>query len=193
MEASKKKKKPPGLGERIKKDLFAFFSESTIPGFQYVVRGQDWFERITWVVFLVFAFSATAYLVYHQLAYWDSHPVETTIDEVGLPVDQLPFPAITVCDKESLKMPRKNRWMLVEKILNSIELMSPKEMMKKMYPGDNLKGLLLDRSIIMMNIETSYNVYILKYRQCMSNEPISLLRWIMYSNFNGVRWNRRLR
>ena len=143
MEASKKKKKPLGLGERIKKDLVAFFSESTIPGFQYVVRGQDWFERITWVVFLVFAFSATVYLVYHQLVYWDTHPVETTIDEVGLPVDQLPFPAITVCDKESLKMPRKNRWMLVEKILNSIDLMNPKEILNKMYPGDNQKRIIL--------------------------------------------------
>ena len=62
--------------------------------------------------------------------------METTIDEVGLPVDQLPFPAITVCDKESLKMPRKNRWMLVEKLLNSLELINPMEILMKMYPGN---------------------------------------------------------
>ena len=73
---------------------------------------------------------------------WDSHPVETTIDEVGLPVDQLPFPAITVCDKASLKMPRKNRWMLVEKLLNSLELINPKEIIKKMYPSKYLEGFI---------------------------------------------------
>ena len=66
--------------------------------------------------------------------YWDDHPVETTIDKIGLPVHQLPFPAITVCDTASLKMPRKNRWMFVETLLNSLELSDPEEELKHMYP-----------------------------------------------------------
>ena len=129
---TKKRRKP---GRPMKNELASFFSESTIPGFRYVVQGRDWFERITWVVFLTLAFLGTGYIVVEQVRYWDSHPVETTIDEVGLPVDQLPFPAITVCDTDSLKMPRKNRWMFVEKLLNSLEFINPNEVLKRMYPG----------------------------------------------------------
>ena len=123
------------IGQRIKNELILFFSESTIPGFKYVVQGRNRVERIAWVFFLVFAFVCTGWIVIEQVHKWDSHPVETTIDEVGLPVDLLPFPAITVCDTESLKMPRKNRWMFVEKFLNSLELINPKEIYKNMYPG----------------------------------------------------------
>ena len=123
-------------GQQLKNDLVSFFSESTIPGFKYIVEGHNWLERLAWAFFLVLAFGWTGWICLQQVQYWDSHPVETTIDEVGLPVDQLPFPAITVCDKESLKMPRKNRWMLVEKLLNSLELINPKEILKKMYPGN---------------------------------------------------------
>ena len=122
-------------GKTIKKEIVAFFSESTIPGFKYVVQGRNLAERVAWVIFLAILFWATWYIVGKQLQYWDSHPVETTIDEVGLPVDQLPFPAITVCDTESLKMPRKNQWMFVEKFLNSLELINPKEILKRMYPS----------------------------------------------------------
>ena len=119
----------------MKKDLVTFFSESTIPGFRYIVHSRALLERIAWGVFLCLAFGCTGMIVVQQMQYWDSHPVETTIDEVGLPVDQLPFPAITVCDKASSKMPRKNRWMLVETLLNSLELINPSDIFKKMYPG----------------------------------------------------------
>ena len=41
----------------------------------------------------------------------------------------------------SLKMPRKNRWMLIEKLLNAMELVNPEEELKMMYPGKSLEEL----------------------------------------------------
>ena len=49
---------------------------------------------------------------------WSDIPLQTTIDKVSSPVEKLDFPAITVCDTESLQMPRRNRWMYLEKLLS---------------------------------------------------------------------------
>ena len=92
-------------------------------------------ERVTWSVFIVIAFGYSISTFNDAFEYWEKHPVETTIDEVGLPVHELPFPAITVCDTESLTMPRKNRWKFVEKLLNALELIDPEEELKNIYPG----------------------------------------------------------
>ena len=72
---------------------------------------------------------------------WEANPVETTIDEVGLPIQELQFPAITVVDTNSLKMPRRNRWMFLETLLNSLSLSNPSEQMSEMYPGKYTKKI----------------------------------------------------
>ena len=125
-----------GLVKVIKDEVIKFFSESTIPGFKYVVQGRDIFERVTWAVFIATAFLVARSTINDAFEDWDKNPVATTIDEVGLPVHELPFPAITVCDTGSLTMPRKNRWKFVEKLLNTLELIDPEEELKKIYPGE---------------------------------------------------------
>ena len=137
-----REEKKRGLWKALKDEVVTFFSESTIPGFKYVVQGRNRFERATWAVFIAAAFSVAIYGMKDAFEDWEKHPVETTIDEVGLPVHELPFPAITVCDTTSLTMPRKNRWKFVEKLLNSLELVDPEEELKRIYPGKCLQILL---------------------------------------------------
>ena len=127
-----------GFVKALKYEVRKFFSESTIPGFTYVVQGKDLFERVTWAVFVVTALLYAGYMINDAFENWDEHPVETTIDEVGLPVHEVPFPAITVCDTASLTMPRRNRWKFVEKLLNSLELEDPKEELKRIFPGKSI-------------------------------------------------------
>ena len=129
------KKHPPSLYKLAKKEIISFFAESNIPGFKYIVQSRALIERVAWAILLAFLFFVTGRIINSQWIYWKSNPVETTIDEVGLPVELLPFPAITVCDTESLKMPRKNQWMFVEKLLNSLELETPEKESKWIYPG----------------------------------------------------------
>ena len=124
----------------VKNEFTSFFSETTIPGLKNIVDSKALIERVAWAILLTLAFYLTGAIINRQWMYWRSNPVETTIDEVGLPVDLLPFPAITVCDTESLKMPRKNRWMFVEKLLNSLELEHPDAEIKGMYPGNLIEN-----------------------------------------------------
>ena len=134
-----RKNNPSPWYKLVKNEVTSFFSESTIPGFKNIVDSRALIERVSWSIVLALAFYLTGVIINRQWMYWRNNPVETTIDEVGLPVDLLPFPAITVCDTESLKMPRKNRWMFVEKLLNSLELEHPDEEIKGMYPGNLIK------------------------------------------------------
>ena len=140
------------LLQELKKDLAGYFRETTVHGFRYVVEGRNIFERLVWATFIILGFSYSIVTVYNAYQYWEDHPVEITIDAVGVPLQELPFPAITVCDTKSLQMPRKNRWMLLEKLLNSLELLNPKEQMKKMNPGmcdqSHFIGLKLDISLV---------------------------------------------
>ena len=124
------------LWQDLKKDLIGYFSETTVHGFRYVVEGRNIFERLLWVVFIVLGFSFSLMIISHAFISWNNNPVETTIDEVSVPVHVLPFPAITVCDTESLQMPRRNRWMFLEKLLNAVQLKSPGNLMKIIYPGN---------------------------------------------------------
>ena len=52
---------------------------------------------------------------------WNETPLQTTIEKVSMPIEDIEFPAVTVCDTESLQMPRRNRWMYLEQLLNWVD------------------------------------------------------------------------
>ena len=133
METGRRKRK--GWIKELRDGLQDYFSATTVHGFQYIAEGRNVFERSFWIVFIILGFSYGGYQIYSALSYWDEHPLQTTIDEIGLPVHELQFPAITVCDTESLKMPRRNRWMFVEQLLNGLELSDPEQEAKNMLSG----------------------------------------------------------
>ena len=126
----------------LKDDVVSYLSETTVHGFRYIVEGRNFLERLAWAIFIGFAFYFTVNKILEANTYWDTHPIETTIDEVGLPIHDLPFPAISISDPTPSTMPRKNRWMFVETLLNSLELVDLEEELKHMYPG-NIKEMVL--------------------------------------------------
>ena len=133
-------KRQQGLRRQLRKEVAGYFTETTVHGFRYIIEGRNVVERTIWGCFIFFGFFYSGFVMYDALQYWESHPVETTIGEVDLPVQELPFPSITLCDTASLEMPRRNRWMFLEQLLNSLELTDPKTEMKKMYPGKYMHG-----------------------------------------------------
>ena len=131
-------KRAPGKKMRLlelKNDVVGYFSETTVHGFKYVVQGRNIYERMAWLVVIAIGFALCSYLIIGSNQVWRSNPVQTTLDEVSIPVHHLPFPAITVCDTESLQMPRRNRWMFLENVLNTIELKNVSQLAEDMYPG----------------------------------------------------------
>ena len=121
--------------QEFKKETKAYFSETTVHGFRYVVEGRTIMERMIWIIFITVGFALGINLIYKSVDDWNNSPVETTIGEVSAPVQELPFPAITVCDTDSLQMPRRNRWMFLEKLLNAVGLKYPEDVMQNIYPG----------------------------------------------------------
>ena len=118
-----------------KKSLMDYFSETTVHGFRYIVEGRNILERLVWLIFIVFGFGYSFYVIWQALDYWATHPVETTMDQVGVPIQELPFPAITICDTKSLQMPQRNQWMFIETLLNSLEVTNPQELIDGTTPG----------------------------------------------------------
>ena len=135
----RRRKHRPGILSQIKTDFVEYFSTTTVHGFSYVVGGRNCLEKVLWVLFIAIGISFCMHILVNLYNQWEESPVETTIDEVGLPIQNLPFPAITICDTNSLKMPRRNRWMFLETLLNSLSLSNPSEQMREMYPGKYTK------------------------------------------------------
>ena len=109
---------------QLKRDIYSYFDETTVHGFRYVVGGRDVFERAFWVIVILLGFTLSSILVLQSFENWESTPLQTTIETVSLPIEELDFPAITVCNPDSLKMPRRNRWMFLEKLLKWVETKS---------------------------------------------------------------------
>ena len=120
---------------QLKNDVVGYFSETTVHGFKYVVQGRNMYERMIWLVVIAIAFALCSFLIIGSSQGWSSDPVQTTLYQVSIPVHHLPFPAITVCDTESLQMPRRNRWMFLENVLNTIEIENISQLVEDMYPG----------------------------------------------------------
>ena len=137
-----KKKAESRLGPlaHIRQEVSEYFTGTTVHGFRYVIERRTLLERVVWVFFILCGFIFCSKSVFEMYRQWEERPVETTIDEVGLSIQELPFPAITVCDTESLTMPRRNRWMFVETLLNSLSLKDPKEQTNEMFPGKYIKA-----------------------------------------------------
>ena len=106
---------------RARKEFLSYLSETTVHGFRYIVQGNNTFERLFWILVIISGFLMSGHIIRSSFLEWDTTPLQTTVEKVSLPVERLDFPAITVCHPETLQMPRRNRWIFLETILNSLE------------------------------------------------------------------------
>ena len=107
---------------RVRQDIYSYFSETTVHGFRYVAEGRNSFEKLFWIIVITIGFIMSGLIIFQSFSDWEDTPLQTTIDQVSLPIEKLSVPAITVCNPDALKMPRRNRWMFVEKLFNWIDL-----------------------------------------------------------------------
>ena len=79
-----------------------YSSQSTIHGLQYVSdRGQSKFCRFFWTVIVVLAFACTSYQLLQICSQWLEDPVVTILKTISLPVEEIKFPAVTLCPQGS--------------------------------------------------------------------------------------------
>ena len=107
---------------RMIDELYAYFNETTVHGFHYIVNGRNWIERLLWASLILCGFIVSSIIIHQSLLDWSRTPLQTTIEKVSLPIEGLNYPAVTVCHPEEVQMPRRNRWMYLEKLLNLIDV-----------------------------------------------------------------------
>ena len=77
---------------------------STAHGFSYVVdHSQPIGERIFWTIVVGLAIVFTCYQVYSLHKAWQDDPVITLLDTVAHPIDEIDFPAVTICPQGAIK------------------------------------------------------------------------------------------
>ena len=102
----------------LKRGVESYFSETTVHGFRYIVEGKNIYEKVFWTIMIIAGFIGGSYFIFDAFNGWQETPLETTIAKISMPIEELDQPAITVCNPSELEMPRRNRWMFVEKLLN---------------------------------------------------------------------------
>ena len=93
----------PLKGE-IKQHLTDYASTTTTHGLFYIAEpGQSWAERIFWIFVVFLAISFSYYQTHILYKEWQDYPVITTLDTVSLPIEEIDFPAVTICPQGSIK------------------------------------------------------------------------------------------
>ena len=110
------------IASKVKNAITSYFSETTVHGFRYVAEGANLCEKWFWGLLISVGFVFSGAIILRSFSDWAQTPLQTTIDKVSMPIEELYQPAITVCNPHELQMPQRNRWMYIEKLLNWVNV-----------------------------------------------------------------------
>ena len=80
------------------KTLIEYSSAATTHGIFYIFeRGNLALERLLWLVVVIVAILFAVSLSLSAYEKWQDDPMLTTISTTGLPIQDVPFPSITIC------------------------------------------------------------------------------------------------
>ena len=103
-----------------------YASATTIHGFSYIAdENQSTAERLVWAIVVISAIIFTACQVSSLYKEWQDEPVITTLETVAEPIEEIKFPAVTIC-------PQGSR----QEILDSVLFRQLKEYISKTSSAD---------------------------------------------------------
>ena len=106
-----KKKEILGLGtiRAIKSTIQEFARTTTIHGIAYVFdNALKAFDRILWILAVCLGTGFAIILSLEAWIDWKDSPVLTSVSSTGLPIQNIDFPAITICSQGLIKVIIKN-------------------------------------------------------------------------------------
>ena len=135
-----------------------YSSATTIHGISYLSSDRvPALERLIWLVVVILAIIFTTFQVCKLYKEWQDEPVITTLDTVALPIEEIEFPAVTIC-------PQGSRQEIIDSVLfrqlkeyiaengNNATSFTQEEMMeeveaflKDVYPGAKAKPTMVTR------------------------------------------------
>ena len=108
-ENSSKLKKSRRLDKTTKSEGFMtsakkYASNSSIHGVQYLFgRKQSSFGRFCWIGFVIAAILGTTFQVWSIWKESDSDPIVTTLKTTSYPIEDIDYPAVTLCPQGSIQ------------------------------------------------------------------------------------------
>ncbi|XP_035448299.2 pickpocket protein 28-like isoform X1 [Spodoptera frugiperda] len=85
-------------------DLRDYLMTSTLHGLRYIgERKLTWFERFFWLTAFGCSLVSAGFFILNIYAKWRSSPMIVSINPENMPLSNLPFPALTVCNVNQAK------------------------------------------------------------------------------------------
>ena len=86
----------------ISRTAYEYAEVATTHGIYYIFeKGRLVFERVFWVIVVILALVFAIGLSIRAYSDWKANPVLTSVGTTGHPIEQVPFPSITVCPQGS--------------------------------------------------------------------------------------------
>jgi hypothetical protein len=101
---------------KYKSEVQTFCDEITLHGFMYIAPSRCILSKIIWICVIIVSGVSAVLVVQTLFNNWSSHPIVTTIDSTSYPVNEIPFPAVTVCPNGN------DPWAFVQRVANSIAI-----------------------------------------------------------------------
>ena len=96
------KNKQKSVRKKTLETTTEFCEATSIHGFPYISHERNTgFDRAFWSIVVILALSFTAYQVIVLYQEWQNEPVITTLETVAQPIEEIDFPAVTICPQGS--------------------------------------------------------------------------------------------
>ena len=103
----------------VKENVITYLLTTTIHGLRYLHDGQNWLEKLIWLIIIGASFSGAIWFIVHGLKEANEEPILTTLETTE--VQNVPIPAITIGGGANV-----NKWGFVEKFFNLLMFYNPK-------------------------------------------------------------------
>jgi len=119
----------------ILRHVETYCKSSTIHGFNYLTskEGISLFDRILWAFALTISLCFCLLFLLTMNADWDSNPVVTTVETTYFPIQNISFPAITVC------APEYDIWAFLQRYVQCFKFLKPVKKKHNYNPKDYRK------------------------------------------------------
>ena len=81
-----------------------YAEETTLHGFSYIANNEHpTLARFLWVIVVILGISYTAFQMVSLRQQWEVSPVVTNLETIAFPIEEIEFPAVTICPQGSVK------------------------------------------------------------------------------------------
>jgi hypothetical protein len=92
------------IGSGMLNTAIEYASSTTINGCSFIANIQHPIvSRIFWLLVVILGFSVTTFQVVSLYYQWETNPVVTNLETISLPIEDIKFPAVTICPQGSVK------------------------------------------------------------------------------------------